>query len=187
MTQRNQQQEQETQEQTTETQEQETQGRADRFTWKPGDVEIQPPSQKAQETAETQPKVNGNTLRAAKAAVAKKEISADSFRAIEAGELSLQEARDLGRDAGPSGPAVRVNKKDRSRPCACGCGQTTRGGVWIPGHDARLPGLVLRAVKGEIELTKEQREHAERRDLFARAEAKLAAQKAKDEAKRLRQ
>jgi hypothetical protein len=40
----------------------------------------------------------------------------------------------------------------------------------------------MQAVKGEIQLTDEQREHADKRDLFARAEAKITAQKAKAEA-----
>lgn len=117
--------------------------------------------------------VHHQTKRAADLALAKKAISPDSHKAVQEGRISLDEARELGRNAGPSGPAVRVNKNDRTRPCACQCGEYT-GSTWKQGHDARLPGLVLQSLKGEIELTDEQREHAERRDLFAKAEAKLA-------------
>lgn len=115
-------------------------------------------------------------------ALAKKQISQDSHKAVHEGRIGLEEARELGRDAGPGGPAVRVDKNDRTRLCAYQCGEYT-GSTWKQGHDARLPGLVLRSLKGEIELTEEQREHAERRDLFARAEAKLAEERTKAERK----
>ncbi|MDP9487994.1 MAG: hypothetical protein M3Q49_19760, partial [Actinomycetota bacterium] len=62
------------------------------------------------------------TKRGADMSLARKEISPDSHRAVLAGDLSLEEARSLGRNAGPSGPAVRVDKNDRSRDCLCGCG-----------------------------------------------------------------
>jgi hypothetical protein len=136
-----------------------------------------------QETQE-QPRVHGNTRKAADMDLAKKTISPDSYKAVHEGRITLDEARELGRKGSPFGPAPKtVSKNDRSRPCACGCVQLTRGGTWIPGHDARLPGLVMQAVKGEIQLTDEQREHADKRDLFARAEAKITAQKAKAEAR----
>jgi len=41
----------------------------------------------------------------------------------------------------------------------------------------------MQAVQDELELTEEQKEHAERRDLFAKAEAKITTQKAKVEAR----
>lgn len=34
------------------------------------------------------------------------------------------------------------------RPCACGCGGWTRGGRFIPGHDAKLLGVVKRIEAG---------------------------------------
>ena len=129
----------------------------------------------SEQNATPETAVHHATRKAADISLAKKAISPDSHRAVLAGGLSLEEARELGRSAGPGGPAGRVNKNDRTRLCACQCGEYTRAGsTWKQGHDARLPGLVLRSLKGEIELTDEQREHAERRDLFARAEAKLA-------------
>ncbi len=131
--------------------------------------------------------VHHQTRKAADMSLAKKAISPDSHRAVLAGDLSLEEARELGREGSPFGPAPKtVAKNDRSRECACGCGERTAGGVWRMGHDARLPGLVLRAYMGEIELTDEQHEHAQKRDLFAKAEAKVAARKAKEEAKAAR-
>ena len=107
-------------------------------------------------TQENTNKVNGNTLKAARVAVAKKEISADSFRAIESGSLSLADARELGRNAGPTGPAVRVDKNDRSRDCLCLCGNRTRGGRFIPGHDQRMVTLAKAHVRGEAEPNEEQ-------------------------------
>ncbi len=47
----------------------------------------------------------------------------------------------------------------------------------------RLPGLVMQALQGETELTEEQKEHADKRNLFAKAEAKITAQKAMAEAR----
>ena len=136
-----------------------------------------------QNTATEANAVHHATKRGADTALAKRAISPDSHRAVHEGRISLDEARELGQEGSPYGPAKKtVSKNDRSRECACGCGESTRG-IWKQGHDARLPGLVLRAYIGEIELTDEQHEHAERRDLFAKAEAKVAAQKAKDEAK----
>ena len=38
--------------------------------------------------------------------------------------------------------------------CLCGCGKHTRGGMFLPGHDARLRGKLLRK---EIMGTSEQR------------------------------
>lgn len=39
---------------------------------------------------------------------------------------------------------LRVTKsKSVPRPCACLCGQTTKGGLWMPGHDAKLLSLAL--------------------------------------------
>ncbi len=103
-------------------------------------------------------KVNGNTLKAARVSMAKKEISADSFRAIELGSLSLAEARELGRNAGPAGPAVRVNKNDRTptkTPCLCGCGELVARN-FKAGHDMRMVTLAKAHVRGEADLTDEQ-------------------------------
>lgn len=154
----------------------------DKYVWKENDVQITQPE--TQET-EVQPKVNGNTLRAAKAAVAKKQISADSFRAIEEGELSLQEARTYGRDAdrhgNPVGPAPKkVNKKDRSRNCMCGCGRTTNG-RFAMGHDARVKGWIVKAVREGTfdQISDEIQEYAYERNLVAETEVRMADEEAK--------
>lgn len=38
--------------------------------------------------------------------------------------------------------SLRVTKaKSTPKPCACGCGQMTKGGTWVSGHDGILVGL----------------------------------------------
>jgi len=39
-------------------------------------------------------------------------------------------------------------RKIRPRKCACGCGATTRGGNFLPGHDARTLSAVVSSVGG---------------------------------------
>ncbi|MDP9437216.1 MAG: hypothetical protein M3P49_00470 [Actinomycetota bacterium] len=124
---------------------------------------------------ENNTKVNGNTLKAARVAVAKKEISADSFRGIEAGSVSLAEARELGRNAGPSGPAVRVDKNDRTpspTPCLCGCGELVPRN-FKPGHDQRLVTYAKEYVRGERELTTEQMEYIQASGKLDRAKQQV--------------
>lgn len=42
-----------------------------------------------------------------------------------------------------------VKKKDVEKPvCVCGCGDRTKGGQFIPGHDAKLKGRILRLARG---------------------------------------
>ena len=49
----------------------------------------------------------------------------------------------------PRKPAATVAAKDSKpakrtpQPCACGCGDQTKGGRFLPGHDARLKGRLL--------------------------------------------
>jgi hypothetical protein len=50
-----------------------------------------------------------------------------------------------------------ASKKPESRECLCGCGGTTGGGRFIPGHDAKLASALLGAFRGEG-LTPEQQE-----------------------------
>jgi hypothetical protein len=42
--------------------------------------------------------------------------------------------------------AQRIQKGPR--PCACGCGEMTKGGVFRPGHDARVAYRLLQLVAG---------------------------------------
>lgn len=39
-------------------------------------------------------------------------------------------------------------RKVRPRKCACGCGAMTRGGDFLPGHDARTLSAVINTVGG---------------------------------------
>lgn len=53
----------------------------------------------------------------------------------------------------PKTPAKKSpsTPKKQPRQCTCGCGGTTKGGIFLPGHDARFVGLVARAVvAGEL-------------------------------------
>lgn len=50
-------------------------------------------------------------------------------------------------------PAMPKAKKNRpSRPCACGCGGSTKG-TWVSGHDGRATGWALRVQRGLLKLT----------------------------------
>ena len=49
-----------------------------------------------------QKKIDGRTKRALDMAIARKQVSQESYRAVLDGELTLQAARDLGRDRGPN-------------------------------------------------------------------------------------
>jgi len=44
---------------------------------------------------------------------------------------------------------VTVTIQHRDPRCACGCGTSTRGGLWAPGHDGRMAGLGARALSGD--------------------------------------
>ena len=131
--------------------------------------------------------VHHATVRGARASLAKKEISGESFEAVLAGDLSLEEARELGRNAGPGGPAVRADKTDRSRECMCGCGRTTNG-RFAMGHDARVKSWIVKAVRtGTLdELSEEIQQYADERDLIRQTQERMAAEeqtkaKAKEE------
>jgi hypothetical protein len=68
---------------------------------------------------------------------------------------SPQEATDSPQEQ-PAGKrrrakAPRAKKAPKERPaavCACGCGGTTGGGRFLPGHDARLKSELLRTFRG---------------------------------------
>jgi|SRR5215213_395321 len=129
-------------------------------------------------------KVHGNTKKAADMALARREINRESHKAVHEGKITLAEARELGRDRGPddTGQASsgqdeateRAPRKSRApRPCLCSCGGTTKGGAFLPGHDARLRSeLVAQIKKGDVLLrsdrsTAEQRAFAVRHGLIS--------------------
>ena len=38
-------------------------------------------------------------------------------------------------------------RRGTPRPCACGCGGRTRGGTWMPGHDAKALSRAIAAAR----------------------------------------
>jgi hypothetical protein len=128
-------------------------------------------------------KVHHNTIKAADMALAKKAISPDSHKAVHEGRIDLEEARSLGRDAGPSGPTVRVDKNDRTRHCIA-CGGTTKGGRFHPGCDAKMHRLAREYVRGKRELTEEQLAYVrDETDKLNRAKARVEREGQKKAAK----
>jgi hypothetical protein len=129
---------------------------------------------------EQNPKVDGRTKRALDMAIARKQVSQESYRAVIRGELSLQEAKELGRDRrpddtgrashGPGRASERPREGRTPRPCLCSCGGITKGGRFLPGHDARLHGELKRQLRSDPLLrsdkfTDEQRRYAVERGL----------------------
>lgn len=125
-------------------------------------------------TSQEQPKLHHQTRRAANLALSKKTISPDSHKAILAGELGLEAAKELGRDGSPYAPAVHVNKNDRSRDCLCGCRLRTRGGRFRAGHDAKMHRLARDYVRGERELNEEQLAYVNESGKLEQARARVA-------------
>ena len=133
--------------------------------------------------------VHHATRRAADLALAKRAISPDSHKAIHEGRIDLEEARSLGREGSPFGPAPKtISKNDRTptkTPCLCGCG-TPVPRMFAAGHDMRLVTYAKEYVRGERELTPEQMEYVERSGKLKRAKARVAEedrQKAERQAK----
>jgi len=128
----------------------------------------------------TDAKVHGNTKKAADMALARREISRDSHKAVHEGRITLAEAKEPGRDRGPDTPEYRSGlggategpRQDRGpRSCLCSCGGTTAGGRFLPGHDQRLYGELKRNLQKDPLLrnerfTDEQREYAKERGLI---------------------
>lgn len=64
----------------------------------------------------------------------------------------------------------------QKRPCTCGCGETTGGGLYRPGHDARHVSQLVRRVKaGESSLDDARREVAHSDKLVAKLEKAVGA------------
>jgi hypothetical protein len=136
----------------------------------------------------TEAKVHGNTRKAAEMALARRQISRHSHRAVHEGRIRLAHARELGRDRGPhdagqasSGheegrKAPREGSQERSRSgayCLCGCEEPVRGkkSRFRPGHDSRLYGELKRNLEKDPLLrnerfTDEQKAYARERGLI---------------------
>jgi hypothetical protein len=140
---------------------------------------------------EQNPKVHHMTAKGARTALAHRLISQDSYRAVLRGELSLAEARELGRDRGPhdtgqgsDGPGTtrKTPREARERSqesmgasgtCLCGCREPVRGkkSKFRPGHDMRLYGELKRNLERDPLLRNErfndeQRAYARERGLI---------------------
>jgi len=46
-------------------------------------------------------------------------------------------------------------RKLTPKACGCGCGQMTKGGKFIPGHDARVYRAILQHIDGDVIALKE--------------------------------
>lgn len=57
--------------------------------------------------------------------------------------------------------AAKPKRSKKARPCGCGCGEQTGGGLWKPGHDARWAGVVGRQVATDLGFVEDDAEVAE--------------------------
>lgn len=145
---------------------------------------------------ETPKPVHHQTVEGANLAVARKEISADSCRAVIAGEISLAKARRLGRDHDRHGMAVgnkanggnktRTPKKDKPVTLCLACGKPTKGGRFHPGADMKMHRIADEHLRGERELTPEQREYLESSGKLEQARKRAEKDETKTEAKRVK-
>jgi hypothetical protein len=129
-------------------------------------------------------KVHHQTERGARIALAKKQISQESYEAILAGTLTLAKAKELGREGVPgasarrggSGAATERPPEGQERPqdgtgaCLCGCGELVKN-KFRPGHDQRLFGELKRNLERDPLLrnerfTDEQKAYAKERGLI---------------------
>ena len=130
---------------------------------------------------EQNPKIDGRTKRALDMAIARKQVSQESYRAVLAGTLTLREAKELGRDrgaadtsegtSGPGWASSGLRKGRRPRPCIA-CGGMTKGGRFHPGCDQNLFGELKRNLEKDPLLrnerfSDEQRAYAVERGLIA--------------------
>ena len=138
---------------------------------------------------EQNPKVHHQTARGARNALAHRQISQESYRAVLMGELSLAAAKAIGRDRvpdtpeGSDGPGMTPQTpgqasaegtdalQDTPRSCLCGCGAVVAR-TFKAGHDARLRSeLVAQIKKGDVllrseRITDEQRQFALRHGII---------------------
>jgi hypothetical protein len=122
--------------------------------------------------------IDGRTKRALDMALARKQISRASYDAVLASELSLADAKRLGRDGAPDAPDATEDQETTTEAppepspslCWCGmCGLEVRSGRrWRQGHDARGKSLIQKAVaEGTVdELPKTLRQYGRERGLI---------------------
>lgn len=159
--------------------------RGERFVWKEGDVEItEPEVEMAQAEDETSKPVHHQTKRGADLAISRKEISQESHKAVLAGRITLAEAKELGRNAGPDGPVgqstkkASTSKKDKPITLCLACGEPTLSGSrFHQGCDMKMHRIADEHLRGERDLTNEQREYLETSGKMEQARKKAAKNK----------
>ncbi len=82
--------------------------------------------------------------------------SMSEFTSDEEEAARMAVASQPGARRGKNGKAKTAAKREKrtGQPCSCGCGQTTGGGYFMPGHDSKFKGALLKVEKGEVELEK---------------------------------
>lgn len=75
---------------------------------------------------------------------------------IAAAQAKAKKAKSAGVEKGVAATATPKTKKEKkvrkTHDCICGCGQET-GGLYAPGHDARVKGILLKIERGDLEKT----------------------------------
>lgn len=124
---------------------------------------------------EQTPQIHHMQAKAARNALARKEISQESYAAVLAGELSLEEAKSYGREAmqdSPPKPQSKMSKDDTSSPCLCGCNQMVPK-MFAPGHDMRIVSMSKEHVRGQRQLSPDQLSYAETSGKLDRARERV--------------
>jgi hypothetical protein len=162
---------------------------------------------------ERSPQIHHQTARGARNALAHRLISQESYRAVLRGELSLADAKSLGRDRGPdtpedsSGPGTateipgRASAEDNQggadmlpqpvsriskddRTRTCMCGcGRETRGRFAMGHDQAMFRVAREHLEEGQELTGDQREYLESSGKMERVRARLAEEERKAKAK----
>lgn len=76
---------------------------------------------------------------------------------------AAQAKRDAAEGKLPTLPPLpkAARKAKPAQVCACGCGGMTRGGRWVPGHDARITAWALRVQRGLIKASEVPAPHTD--------------------------
>lgn len=64
----------------------------------------------------------------------------------------MSDKKAKSKQALPPLPRAKRTKKTVPKPCECGCGDETRGGRFIPGHDSKLKAWMIRVERGLIKI-----------------------------------
>ena len=139
-----------------------------------------------QDVAQTEVKViHHQTEKGADLAIARKEISQESHKAVLEGRISLVEAKEIGRNAGPDGAVSQQTvkastpKKDNPVTLCIARGKLTKGGCLHPGADMKMHRIADEYLRGERELTDEQREYLEESGKLEQAKKRAEKKAAK--------